>query len=197
MLKWAQKVNALIWLSDQSKTLLAVNLLSDNRAAIGGGQIFALESLKLLFPDPLVDPAVPHIIVTPNTGVNYEPSLASTTKAEHGGLGENDTQIGPRFVNSDLVLTRHIRLDEGLGLQLRAEFFVATNHPNYNLVGRILNDPAFGQVLSQFDPRELQFGLKVTSSAMAPPVPLTVAVLCVWRRDPQKRDRKGADHRHE
>jgi len=46
-------------------------------------------------------------------------------------------------------------------LQFRAEAFDLFNHPNYNLVGRIINDPTFGQVLSQLDPRELQFGLKV------------------------------------
>jgi hypothetical protein len=28
-------------------------------------------------------------------------------------------------------------------------------------VGRIINDPTFGRVLSQFDPRQLQFGMKL------------------------------------
>jgi hypothetical protein len=49
-----------------------------------------------------------------------------------------------------------------MDLQFRAEFFNALNHPNFTLVGRILNDPTFGQVLSQADPRELQFGFKFT-----------------------------------
>ncbi len=78
-----------------------------------------------------------------------------------GNVGRN-TVIGPGFNNLDMVLSRNIRLSERLNLQFRAEFFNALNHPNYNLVGRILNDPSFGQVLSQFDPRELQFGLKLT-----------------------------------
>jgi hypothetical protein len=34
------------------------------------------------------------------------------------------------------------------------------NHPNFNLVGRIINQPNFGAVLSQFDPRQIQFGGK-------------------------------------
>lgn len=93
VLKATEKANAIIWLRDQSKTIDALNLLEANRTAIGFGQIFAFESLKLLFPDPLVDPAVPDIIVTPNNGVNYEPTAGSTTKAEHGGLGENDTHV--------------------------------------------------------------------------------------------------------
>jgi hypothetical protein len=78
-----------------------------------------------------------------------------------GNVGRN-TLIGPGFVNTDLVVSRHIRLREKVKLQFRAEFFNTMNHPNFNLVGRIMNDPTFGQVLSQFDPRQLQFGLKVT-----------------------------------
>jgi hypothetical protein len=93
VLKATEKSNAIIWLRNQSNTLAAANLIDNNRGATGVGQIFALETLKLLFPDPLVDPAVPDIIVTPNTGVNYEPTAGSTTKAEHGGLGENDTHV--------------------------------------------------------------------------------------------------------
>ena len=70
--------------------------------------------------------------------------------------------IGPGLFNVDAVMVRHLRVREGLDLQFRAEFFNTLNHPNYSQVGRILNDATFGQVLSQFDPRELQFGFKVT-----------------------------------
>jgi hypothetical protein len=78
-----------------------------------------------------------------------------------GSVGRN-TLIGPGFFNVDAVLARHFRIKEGLDLQFRAEFFNTLNHPNFTLVGRILNDPTFGQVLSQADPRQLQFGFKVT-----------------------------------
>jgi len=50
------------------------------------------ESLKLLFPDPLTDPATPDIVV-PNLGVNFEPTLNTAlpaVQAEHGGLNENE-----------------------------------------------------------------------------------------------------------
>ena len=93
VLKATQKSNAIIWLKNQSQTLAAANLIDNNRTATGVGEIFALESLKLLFPDPLIDPAVPDIIVTPGPGVNFEPTTTSTTKAEHGGLGENETHV--------------------------------------------------------------------------------------------------------
>ena len=103
VLKATEKSNAIIWLKDQSKTLQAVNVIDNNRATTGVGEIFSLESLKLLFPDPLVDPAVPDIIVTPNIGVNYEPTAGSTTKAEHGGLEENDTHVPLIVSNPNLV----------------------------------------------------------------------------------------------
>src|SRR5262249_55744345 len=103
VLKATQKANSIIWLADQSKTLQATNILDNNRLATGVGQIFSLESLKLLFPDPLIDPAVPDIIVTPNAGVNFEPNAVSTTKAEHGGLGENDTHVPLIVSNPNLT----------------------------------------------------------------------------------------------
>ena len=78
-----------------------------------------------------------------------------------GNVGRN-TLIGPAFLNADAVLVRHFRVKEKADLQFRAEFFNALNHPNFTLVGRILNDPTFGQVLSQADPRQLQFGFKFT-----------------------------------
>jgi hypothetical protein len=55
-------------------------------------QTLSGESLKLLFPDPLSDPAPPDIIVVPNLGVNYEPG-GSTVQAEHGGMNENETHV--------------------------------------------------------------------------------------------------------
>jgi hypothetical protein len=93
--KVTQKANAFIWLKDQSKTAAVVQALTTtaNQTQAGIGQVLSGASLKLLFPDPLVDPAVPDIVVVANTGVNYEPSLSSTTLAEHGGLGENDNHV--------------------------------------------------------------------------------------------------------
>lgn len=90
-----QKSNAFIWLSDQTQTKTVVQALTSptNQALAGIGQVLSGGSLKLLFPDPLIDPAVPDIVVVANTGVNYEPTANSTTLAEHGGFGENDTHV--------------------------------------------------------------------------------------------------------
>ena len=93
--KITQKSNAYIWLSDQTKTgaVVAALTLISNQNLAGIGQVLSGASLKLLFPDPLLDPAVPDIVVVGNTGVNYEPTLSSTVLAEHGGFGENDSHV--------------------------------------------------------------------------------------------------------
>jgi hypothetical protein len=92
--KITTKSNAFIWLANQSQTAQAVALLTTpaNQAALNIGQVLSGESLKLLFPDPLVDPAVPDIVVITNTGGNFEPG-GSTVWAEHGGIGENEGHV--------------------------------------------------------------------------------------------------------
>jgi hypothetical protein len=77
-----------------------------------------------------------------------------------GNVGRN-TVIGPGVIDFDLTVGRPIRLSERFSLQLRGEFFNALNHPNYSVIGRIINSNTFAQALSQLDPRELQFGAKV------------------------------------
>ena len=46
-------------------------------------------------------------------------------------------------------------------MQLRAEVFNLANHPNFNLIGRVVNDPTFGIVQNQLPPRQVQFGMKL------------------------------------
>jgi arylsulfatase A-like enzyme len=73
-------------------------------------QVLSFGSANFPFPDPTVDPAVPDIVVVMNPGVNFEPSLASTTYAEHGGFGENETHVpllisNPGWTGSSLTCT--------------------------------------------------------------------------------------------
>jgi len=46
-------------------------------------------------------------------------------------------------------------------LQFRAEFFNLPNHANYNLIGRMVNDPTFGIVQNQLSPRQVQFAMRL------------------------------------
>jgi hypothetical protein len=95
--KITQKTSGLIWLTNQADTAAAVTAL---RNASGLEPSFAANLREVLsfgdglpFPDPTTDPAAPDIVVVMNDGVNFEPSLASTTFAEHGGFGENETHV--------------------------------------------------------------------------------------------------------
>ena len=111
-------------------------------------------------------------------GLSTQDADRAATEHSLSRIYERVHRVRPRFIwvdspdaalvhiegllNADVVLARYIRLKEGFMMQFRAEFFNALNHSNYSLVGRIVNDPTFGQVLSQLDPRQLQFGIKIT-----------------------------------
>ena len=77
-----------------------------------------------------------------------------------GNVGRN-TVIGPGLLNFDFMLARSFRLAESVRLQFRGELFNALNTPNYDIVGRILNNPQFGVVQSQLRPRQIQLGLRL------------------------------------
>ena len=81
-----------------------------------------------------------------------------------GNLGRN-TVIGPGYFNADATLTRTFDLTERYRLQIRGEFFNLFNlfnHPNYKLVGRLINVPdTFGKMLNQYDPRQVQPAAKI------------------------------------
>jgi hypothetical protein len=96
--KLTEKTAALIWLKNQSDTGIVAGILTQkpNEITLNTAQTLSGESLKLLFPDPLLDPAPPDIILVPNLGVNFEPSLTTAlpaVQAEHGGLNENETHV--------------------------------------------------------------------------------------------------------
>ena len=78
---------------------------------------------------------------------------------QFGTVGRN-TMIGPGLSNIDATVARTFRIREKLKLQFRVEVFNLANHSNYNLVGRVINDPTFGIVQNQLPPRQIQLGLK-------------------------------------
>ena len=81
--------------------------------------------------------------------------------ASFGTIGRN-SMIGPHMANVDATIAKTFRIAEKASAQFRAEFFNLANHPNYNLIGRIVNDPTFGIVQNQLPPRQIQFALKLS-----------------------------------
>src|SRR5262249_21913976 len=81
---------------------------------------------------------------------------------------------GPNFFNSDISLFKTFKISENVNLQFRAESFNMLNRTNFQLPGGINNRVnfqggsaaadigTFGQAAGTFNPRQLQFGLKLT-----------------------------------
>jgi hypothetical protein len=69
---------------------------------------------------------------------------------------------GPSEQNFNLSLSRSQRLKEGVNLQFRAEFFNAFNHPRYGEPVGNVNDVNFGKIISGGNPRQIQFGLRLS-----------------------------------
>ncbi len=68
---------------------------------------------------------------------------------------------GDGFANLDLSIFRKFRITESKVIELRAEFFNATNHPTYNRPTAQLDSPNFGRVFStRSTERQIQLGLK-------------------------------------
>jgi hypothetical protein len=82
------------------------------------------------------------------------------------GVGRN-TGRGFDFASLDLRLSRRFRLTERVDLQLLAEGFNLLNRANFGVPNNTFGSgvqplPAFGQPTAAFDPRQFQFGMKVS-----------------------------------
>src|SRR5262249_36852089 len=77
-----------------------------------------------------------------------------------GTLGRNSI-VGPGYADLDLAISRSVALGRSARVDLRAESFNLVDRVNYNLVGGIINATNFGQLLSQYDPRQWQFSVRL------------------------------------
>ena len=86
---------SVLWLKKGESVSSAVELLEQNAAAIGLGQIYYGPTLELNYGvggwGPGQDPRTPDIIVTPNVGVTY--SGSTTMIVDHGGFAHDDTNV--------------------------------------------------------------------------------------------------------
>ncbi|HVF23652.1 MAG TPA: TonB-dependent receptor [Pyrinomonadaceae bacterium] len=82
------------------------------------------------------------------------------------GVGRN-TGRGFDFASLDLRVSRRFQLTERVGLQLLAEGFNVLNRSNFGVPNNTFGSgveplPTFGRPTSAFDPRQFQFGMKVS-----------------------------------
>jgi hypothetical protein len=158
-------------------------------AALGGWLISGILQMQSGFPftidykgDPIgIGGGSGGILVRPNYfltsgGQNVSPNLPSDQRStaewfntaafvqpvySFGDVGRN-SMIGAGLINLDATFARNFRFAEKANLQVRAEFFNLPNHPNYALIGRIVNDATFGIVQNQLPPRQIQFAAKLS-----------------------------------
>jgi len=90
-----------------------------------------------------------------------------------GNLGRNALR-GPGTVSADVALSRIFKFTERYSLQARAEAFNILNHanfvgavspagqPSFTTMNTTLSSSTYGQVQAAFDPRILQFALKLS-----------------------------------
>lgn len=105
--KITTKTAALMWLKNpgQAQSVANVLTLKANEQALHLQQILVGESLKLLFPDPTLDPASPDIVLIPTNGTNFEPTASTAlpaVQAEHGGFNENESHVPLLVVHASL-----------------------------------------------------------------------------------------------
>ena len=80
----------------------------------------------------------------------------------HFGSSGNGVFIGPGLDEWDLAAIKNSKIGEHVSFQLRGEFFNAFNHNNFAAVGTVTDATYdFGQAISSWAPREIQFGGKV------------------------------------
>src|SRR5262249_50983714 len=139
----------------QSGFPFTVNVQGDT-AGVGGGSggIFVRPNAV-----PGVDPYLPSSAWANGQYLNPA-AFSAPPGGTFGNVGRNSI-VGPGYADLDLAFSRAIHFKGQTRLELRAESFNLLNRVNYNLVGRIVNGPNFGQLLSQYDPRQWQFGVRL------------------------------------
>ncbi len=78
------------------------------------------------------------------------------------GSAPRNSVIGPGYANLDLALAKTWRLPRTSVLELRWEIFNLFNRANFDLPNRVFGSPTFGRILSARNPREMQFGVRVS-----------------------------------
>jgi hypothetical protein len=90
----------------------------------------------------------------------FQSSNPASAPAVPGNAGRSVIE-GPPTFRVDLSLTKNIRFNEDMALQLKAESFNLTNQTNFTTMGLAATTPStFGVITGVRDPRTLQFGIK-------------------------------------
>jgi hypothetical protein len=96
----------------------------------------------------------------------FDPTVFNTnypTGVMTYGTYPRNSLRGPHRTNLDFAVAKKTALvGERLNLEFRAEFFNILNQAEFQLPTLNILDPSFGQISSTYDPRIIQFALKLT-----------------------------------
>jgi hypothetical protein len=121
--------------------------------------ILNVGSTASLRPNVLRDPNIPASQRTPQHW--FDTAAFVTPQAFTYGNAGRSIIKGPTVRNLDLALLRDFKAHERLTVQFRFEAFNSTNHTNFGLPGTSFGTGSFGVIGNAYEPRDLQFGLKL------------------------------------
>jgi hypothetical protein len=78
------------------------------------------------------------------------------------GSAPRNSVFGPGFANVDFALAKTWSFAQRSELEFRWEIFNLLNRANFDLPNRIFGNLNFGRIFSAKNPREMQFGLRVS-----------------------------------
>ena len=111
-------------------------------------------------PDQLADPNLPGGDRSPDRW--FDTAAFALPAAFTFGNAPRNSVIGPGYANVDAALAKSFVLRGRAELELRWEIFNLLNRDNFDLPNRVFGNPNFGRIFSAKNPREMQFGARLT-----------------------------------
>jgi hypothetical protein len=122
------------------------------------GLVFATLTGPITYKDPhTATPGAPGNQFFTGNFTSPDPSVITGSY----GSGRNILR-GPGRTNFDMALSKATKITEHTALQIRAEFFNIFNHAEFQEPDTNISSGTFGQVISTYDPRIIQFGGRFT-----------------------------------
>ena len=93
-------------------------------------------------------------------GSTCTPCVTNPALRTYGSLGRNAFR-GPSYTNFDLAVAKLTQITERVNMEFRAEFFNLPNAVRFRDPNTTITSGTFGQISTTYDPRIIQFGLKL------------------------------------
>ena len=114
-------------------------------------------------PNVTGDPYAPKDERTVQNWFNRDNVVVPTDPSQPFGNAARNSVRGPLFWQVDLMVGKRMPMPWSSGaLELRAEFFNLLNRTNFRAPNGNRSTAAFGTITQTYDPRQVQFGAKIS-----------------------------------